>query len=86
MFMVPEIISVPTEGEILTADRVVFAGATAARNVLQWGTLAGLTAIYPFNHRRADSGPSPQIPLTIQEVLPHPSGLTGGGIPDPLCR
>lgn len=47
-----------------------------------------LSAIHiPLNkHRRADGGPPPQISLAIQEVLPHPSGLTGGGVPYTLCR
>lgn len=43
-----------------------------------------MTVVYPSERRRADGGPAPQISLAIQEVLPHPAGLSGGGVPDTL--
>lgn len=45
-----------------------------------------MTMVYSSKHRRADGGPAPQISLAIQEVLPHPAGLSGGGVPDTLRR
>lgn len=90
MFMTQEIISVmyPQKQEILTVIKLVFAGAMRTCNVPYWETLAVLTphALYTLIHRRADSGPPPQISLTIEEVLPHSSGFARGGVPDTLCR
>lgn len=73
--------------EILTAAGHVVTGATPARNGAYWESLALLTATYAFlKHRRAKSGPPAQIPLALQEVLPHPAGRAGGGVPRALGR
>lgn len=66
------------------AIKLVFTGAMTAWNVL-FCEMSDCNT-YSSKHRRADSGPPPQISLAIQEVLPHPSGLTGGRVPDTLCR
>lgn len=70
--------------EISAAGGLVFAGAPRACNVLLRGGVSALTVVYPSERRRADGGPAPQISLAIQEVLPHPAGLSGGGVPDTL--
>ena len=62
----------------------VFAGAMSY--VLLGEILAVWPAYIPFKHRGADSGPPPQISLALQEVLPHPFGFAGGGVPDTLGR
>lgn len=55
-------------------------------NVLFGEILAVWPPYNSFKHRGADSGPPPQISLALQEVLPYPFGLAGGGVPDTLCR
>lgn len=70
--------------EISAAVGLVFAGAPRACNVLLRGGVSALTAVYPSERRRADGGPAPQVSLAVQEVLPHPAGLSGGGVPDTL--
>lgn len=70
--------------EISAAVGLVFAGAPRACNVLLRGGVSALTVVYPSERRRADGGPAPQVSLAVQEVLPHPAGLSGGGVPDTL--
>lgn len=87
MFMTQEIIPVVRAAQSKKSRRpggLVFAGAPRACNVLLRGGVSALTIIYPSERRRADGGPAPQISLAIQEVLPHPAGLSGGGVPDTL--
>lgn len=87
MFMTQEIIPVVlrrAKHEISAAVGLVFAGAPRACNVLLRGGVSALTVVYPSERRRADGGPAPQVSLAVQEVLPHPAGLSGGGVPDTL--
>lgn len=70
--------------EISAAGGLVFAAAPRACNVLLRGGVSTLTVVYPSERRRADGGPAPQVSLALQEVLPHPAGLSGGGVPDTL--
>ena len=44
------------------------------------------TCILFFLHRRADSGPPPTLPISIQALLPHPPGLARRPVPDMLGR